>query len=123
VAKRLDGSSWFSVRITTDDAYILLDNGPDPSMETETFLTEVSCWTFINIFGSRSPWSAIPAVAELLLHFACGIAEAKCILTTVVCVSVCLSVCLSDCPSLHSYTKLHGPGIPDVIWVNGRGAL
>jgi len=42
---------------------------------------------------------------SLLLHFAWGIVEAKCILATAVCVSVCLSVC----PWPYS-TLLHGPG-------------
>jgi len=45
------------------------------------------------------------------LHFAWGIAEAKCILATAVCVSVCLS--LAEFP--HYRTDL------DVTWENGRG--
>jgi len=43
-----------------------------------------------------------------LLYFSLGIAEAKCILITsvclTVCVCVCLSVCPSVCPSTHSHT-------------------
>jgi len=38
------------------------------------------------------------------LHYAWGIAEARCIVVTAVCVSLCVSVCLSVCPSPHSRT-------------------
>jgi len=48
-----------------------------------------------------------------LLHFAWGIAEAKCILVTAVC------VCLSVCPSPHSHTT----GQTGCYSGNGRGAL
>jgi len=47
------------------------------------------------------------------LHFAWGIAKAKCILAMAVCVSVCLS--LAAFP--HYCTD------PDVSWGNGRGAI
>jgi len=36
------------------------------------------------------------------LHFARGVADARCVLVTAVCVSVC--VCVSLCPSPHSHT-------------------
>ena len=51
---------------------------------------------------------------RFLLHFAWGIAEAKCILVVAVCVSVCLSVCLS-------LVFPHYCTDPDVTWGNGNG--
>ena len=51
-----------------------------------------------------------------LLHFAWGVAEAKCILVTAVCVclSVCLSACLSVSLSLTAFP--HYCTDPDVAW-------
>jgi len=49
-----------------------------------------------------------------LLHFACGIAEAKCILAMAVCVCVCLSIYLSLAAFPHYCTD------PDLTWRNGR---
>jgi len=43
------------------------------------------------------------ASTPISLHVALGVAEAKCILVTVVCVSVCLSVCLFVCLSLAAF--------------------
>jgi len=45
-----------------------------------------------------------------LLQFACGVAEAKCIVAT----AVCLSVCLSLAAFQHYCTD------PDVTWGSGR---
>ena len=50
-----------------------------------------------------------------LLHFAWGVAEAKCIAVTAVYVSLCLSVCLSLAAFPHYCTD------PHVSWGNGRG--
>ena len=49
------------------------------------------------------------------LHFAWGVAEAKCTVATAVSVSVCLSVCLS----LTAFTDYCTD--PDVTWGNSRG--
>ena len=46
----------------------------------------------------------VSALLNLLLHFAWGIAEAKCTLVMCICVSVCLSV------PRRIFTLLHGPG-------------
>jgi len=46
--------------------------------------------------------------AALFLSFVLGVAEAKCILATAVCVSACLSVCVSVVCRIP--TLLHGPG-------------
>jgi len=56
------------------------------------------------------------AIQMVIIHFAWGIAEAKCVLVTAIC--VCLCVCLSV--PHHIPTLLHGPGC-NVR--NGRGAL
>ena len=53
--------------------------------------------------------------AVWLLHFTWGIAEAKCILATAICVPVCVSVCLSLATFPH-----YGMD-PDVTWGNGPG--
>jgi len=57
----------------------------------------------------------LASVIAYSLHFALGIAEAKCILATAVCVSLCLSVCLSFAAFPHYCTD------PDVSWGNGSG--
>jgi len=62
-----------------------------------------------------SPYEAITHTTSIqaLLHFARGVAEAKCILVTAVCASVC--VCLSLATFPHYCVD------PDVTRGNGRG--
>jgi len=46
----------------------------------------------------------------ILLHFAQGVAEAKCILVTRVCMFVCVYVSVSLSVPRHIPTLMHGPG-------------
>ena len=64
---------------------------------------------------SRHEVAAVDNSQQLLLHFACVVDDAKCIVVTRVCVYVCLSVCLSAAVRAHYCMD------PDVTWGHGRG--
>jgi len=58
-------------------------------------------------------------VKFVLLHFACVVDDAKCIVVTRVCVSLCVSVCLCLC--LSAAVCPHYCTNPDVTWGRVRG--
>jgi len=66
-----------------------------------------SCW-WLKILLLRSVSTLHSVMALILLHFAWVVDDAKCIVSTHICVCVCLSVCLSVCGRMP--TLLHGPG-------------
>jgi len=50
--------------------------------------------------NALASWNCQPSksyeITYILLHFACGVAEVKCV--------VVMAICVSVCPSLHSHT-------------------
>ena len=77
-----------------------------------------SCWWLkILLLRSVSTLHSVMAVmVMILLHFARVVDDAKCIVSTHICVCVCLSVCLSAAACPHYCTD------PDVTSGSGRDA-